>query len=274
MNTKLLTLLKLSLSITAATILLAQFVAATPIVSQSYATETKLPVGSIASLKDDASSTIIAASIQSTETIIGVVIDAGSAYLSLTRGPDSEAQVATNGIVQVLVSDINGDISRGDHITASPIKGIGMKATDNIRVVGIAQAGLDNNTGKVEKYTDADGAEKETLIGHIPVLVNVSYFFKQPERTIVPSALQNIANALAGRRVEPLPIIIAMAIFIIMLIVVASIAYSMIKSSIISVGRNPLSQSAIYRGLIQMSALVISILGVGLVVIYLILTRL
>ena len=105
-------------------------------------------------------------------------------------------------------------------------------------------------------------------------MVNVSYFFKEPERTLIPSALQNLANALAGKQVDTLPIILAAAVFIIMLIVVVSIIYSMIRSSIISVGRNPLSQSAIYRDLIQLSALVIGILGVGLIAMYLILTRL
>jgi hypothetical protein len=59
-----------------------------------------------------------------------------------------------------------------------------------------------------------------------------------------------------------------------MLIVVSSIIYSMIRSSIISVGRNPMSQSAIYRDLIQLSALVIGILAVGLISVYLVLTRL
>jgi hypothetical protein len=48
----------------------------------------------------------------------------------------------------------------------------------------------------------------------------------------------------------------------------------MIRSSIISVGRNPLSQSAVYRDLIQLSALVLVILAVGLAAIYFILSKL
>ena len=120
----------------------------------------------------------------------------------------------------------------------------------------------------------SDGKENSVNLGQVPVIINVGDFFKQPEKTVVPSALQNVANALAGKSVSTVPILISSAIFIVMLIVVVSIIYSMIQSSIISVGRNPMSQSAIYRDLIQLSALVLVILGVGLTAIYLILTRL
>jgi len=48
----------------------------------------------------------------------------------------------------------------------------------------------------------------------------------------------------------------------------------MIRSSIISVGRNPMSQSAVHRDLIQLSALVLGILAVGFTALYLVLTRL
>ena len=111
------------------------------------------------------------------------------------------------------------------------------------------------------------------LIGQIPIQVSVSYFFKEPDKTLVPQAIQNIANTLAGKNVSTLPIVISVAIFIVTMIVVVSITYAMIRSSIISVGRNPMSQSAIYRDLIQLSALVLAILAVGMISIYLVLTR-
>jgi hypothetical protein len=103
--------------------------------------------------------------------------------------------------------------------------------------------------------------------------IGVAYFFKEPEKTLIPSAIQNVANALAGRQVSALPILLGAGIFLVTIIVVVSIIYSMIKSSIISIGRNPMSQSAVYRDLIQMSALVLGILSVGMISIYLVLTR-
>lgn len=247
--------------------------AVTPI-SQSYSAPQKLSLGSLVSLEKNSSDKVIAASTSNVDSLLGVVINADSSLLSLSNGEDNQAQVATSGTLQVLASTINGPIARGDHITASPISGVGMKATDNVRIVGIAQGDLSDSSGTKQTYTDKDGHEQSVTLGQVPVLVNVSYYFKEPEKTIIPGTIQNLANSLAGKPVKTLPIIISAAIFIIMLIVVSSITYSMIRSSIISVGRNPMSQSAIYRDLIQLSGLVLVILAVGLIAIYLILTRL
>jgi hypothetical protein len=249
-------------------------VAAIPAISQNYNTSSMIPVGGIVSLKDGSFNEVAAASPQSVDNILGVAINASTALIALTGNAETDVQVATSGIVEVLVSDINGEVIKGDQITASPISGVGMKATSNVRVVGVAQQALTTEGSQIQTVEGVDGQTREVRLGRIPVLINVSYFFKESERSIIPAVIQNVANALAGRPVSTLPIILAGAIFIIMLIVVVSIIYSMIRSSIISVGRNPLSQSAIYRDLIQLSALVIGILAVGLIAIYLILTRL
>jgi len=104
-------------------------------------------------------------------------------------------------------------------------------------------------------------------------LVNVSYYYRQPDKTLIPPALQNIADSLAGKKVNALPILISIGIFLVTLLVVVSIIYSLIHSSIISVGRNPMSQAAVYRNVIQLSALVIVILGVAVGAIYMVLTK-
>lgn len=240
--------------------------------SESYSSKDNLAVGSLVSVMDNQTDVIEASESSNVDNLLGVVIASGSSLLTLSSGKDDQVQVATSGTLPVIVSDINGEIVRGDHVTAGPIKGVGMRATANVRVVGIAQGKMTNV--KQQKYKDSDGVEKTMKLGEVPVLVNVAYYFKEPEKTIVPAAVQNVANSLAGREVGTVPILIAGAIFLIMLIIVASLVYSMIRSSIISVGRNPLSQSAIYRDLVQLSGLVLAILGVGLVSIYLVLTKL
>lgn len=242
--------------------------------SQSYNTDEKLSLGALVSLEKNTSDRVAAATTSNVDSLLGVVISADNSLLALSSDQDNQAQVATSGTMQVLVSTINGPIARGDHITASPISGVGMKATDNVRIIGTSQGELSESSGTKQTYKDKDGKEQTVVLGQVPVLVNVSYYFKEPEKTLVPGAIQSIANSLAGKPVSTLPIIISAAIFLIMLIVVSSIVYSMIRSSIISVGRNPMSQSAIYRDLIQLSALVLVILGVGLISIYLVLTRL
>jgi hypothetical protein len=189
-------------------------------ISQGFFTNDQASVGSIISLKKDSSDQVEVANSSNVSNLLGVVVNDGNSLLTLTSGQARQIQVATSGIVQVLVSNINGNISQGDPITASPIAGVGMRATTTTRIVGNAQEGL------------------------------------------------------AGKPFIAVPILIIIGIFIITLIVVVSIIYSMIHSSIISVGRNPMSQSAIYRDLIQLSALVVGILVVAVVAIYLVLTKL
>lgn len=248
-------------------------VSAVASISQGYTADAELPLGSIVSLKNNTADQVTAATTTTVDSILGVVVNDESAPLTLSNGQDNQVQVATSGIAPVLVSDINGEIAQGDHITASPIKGVGMKATANSKVVGIAQGAPRDSGNKQQTYTNENG-EKQTLkLGEVAVLVNVAYYFSTPEKTIIPSAIQNVVNSFAGKKVEPLPIIISALIFIITLVVVVSIIYSMIRSSIISVGRNPMAQSAVYRDVIQLSLLVLGILAVAVIAIYIILTR-
>lgn len=240
-------------------------------ISESYQSSSKIPVGSIVSLVKGSQTQVEASVTSNVDNMLGVVVNPDSSLLSVSTGATEQTEVATSGTLPVLVTDLNGDIKRGDHITASPLGGLGMLANGNVRVIGIAQGDM---TGKRQTTVkDASGNNQQVTIGEVPVLINVAYFFKEPDKSIIPVALQNIANSLAGRDVKPLPIIISGAIFIITAIVVMSIIFSMIRSSIISVGRNPMSQGAVYRDVIQLSALVIGILAVATIAIYLVLTR-
>lgn len=242
-------------------------------ISQSYIADEPLPIGSIVSLKEDSSDRVEAANIDNVDNILGVVINENNSMIKLSGDQENQVPVANSGTFSVLVSDINGDINRGDHITASPINAVGMKATSNIKVVGIAQSALTQEQGHEDTYTDENGEEHPVLLGEVPVQVDIAYYFKEPDKTIIPSAVQNVTDAIAGKPTKPLPIIISGIIFIITLIAVASIIFSMIRGSIISVGRNPMSQSAVYRNVMQLTALVIGILSVAIASIYLLLTR-
>ena len=248
------------------------YVSAAALISQSYSTTDDLALASIVSLKNNSSDEVVAASHINSDNLLGVVVSANSSSLSLTNNLANQVQVATSGTLGVLVSDINGVINRGDYITASPIKGVGMKATDNARIVGISQGSIEG--GSKQTIKNDSGKDQTVTVGQVPVLVNVSSYFKQPDKTLIPSAVQNIANAFAGRSVSALPIIISAGIFVVTLLVVVIIIYAMIRNAIISVGRNPLSQSAVYRNVIQMSGLVLAILAAAFTAMYLVLTKL
>jgi hypothetical protein len=244
---------------------------ASPLITEGFDSTQNLNIGSIVSLESNTENNVVAANTSNSRSLVGVVISSNSAQVSLSSGTN-QVQVATGGINEVLVSDINGAISTGEEITASPISGVGMLATNNAEVIGSAQGNFPNATASKETINTSTG--KQTInIGDVAVLVNVGYYTKQPTKTLIPTAIQNLVNAVAGKQVKTLPIIISGVIFVITLIVVVSIVYSLIRGSIISVGRNPMAQTAIYRNVMQLSALVIAIIAVALFAIFMILTR-
>src|SRR5690348_2756035 len=108
-------------------------------ISQSYSTTDNLPIGSIVALKKNTTDNVQAANLENADNIFGVTINTSSSLLSIQGTQGQQVQVATQGMENVLVSDYNGVVKQGDAITASPIAGVGMKATDNIRIVGMAQ---------------------------------------------------------------------------------------------------------------------------------------
>jgi hypothetical protein len=241
--------------------------------SQGYLTTDKVSLGSIVSLDKNSTDHVSAATIANVSNMLGVVVSDGNSLLALSDGQANQIQVVTSGVVDVLISSVNGDVQLGDQITASPIAGVGMKATNNVKVIGTAQADQTSARNSKQSYTDKSGQKHEVTLGQVPILVNVAYFYKQPEKTLLPAAIQNVANAIAGKSVNTVPILVCLGIFIITMIVIVSIVYSMIRNSIISVGRNPMSQAAVYRDLIHMSALVVGILTVSMAAIFLILKK-
>jgi hypothetical protein len=247
--------------------------AASTLISESYISKDPLTTGSIVSLKKNTSDQVELASTANTNYILGIVIDSVNSQLTISSNKANEVHIATSGVEPVLVSDINGSIAVGDSITSSPIAGVGMKATDNVKVVGVAQEAFPNGGASKQTVKDKQGKQQDVKLGQISALVNVAYYYKQPDKSIIPPAIQNVANALAGKKVNSLPILISIGIFIMAMIVVVSIVYSMIHSSIISVGRNPMSQAAVYRNVIQLSTLVIIILAVAVGSIYMVLTK-
>lgn len=266
-----LALTSLAVLFTLAVITPSPALAITTYIAESYTAEEALPMNSIVSLKSNSNDSVVAANTSNVDTMIGVTIDRNDASITVTNGKENQVQVAKSGTLQVLVSDINGAVEQGDYITASPINGVGMRATGSTKVIGIAQNGLSG--GVAQTIKNGDGTEQSVKVGTVPVLVSVSGYIEKSENSFIPRPVQEIANTLAGRTVSPLPILLSLGVFLVTLIVVTIIIYSMVRNGIISVGRNPLSSSAIYRNVIQLSVLVLGILVGAGVIIYFILTR-
>ncbi len=240
-------------------------------IAESYSSDKPLPANSLASLKSDSTDKVEASTTGNVDTMVGVVIDRSDASISFSNGDQKQVQIAKSGTLNVLVSNINGAVEQGDYITASPVEGVGMRATGSTKVLGIAQNNLEN--GVTQKIKNDDGSEQEIKVGTVSVLISISGYIEESENSFIPRPVQEIANTLAGRTVSPLPILLSIGVFVVTLIIVTIIIYSMVRNGIISVGRNPLSGSAIYRNIIQLSVLVLGILIATFILIYFILTR-
>src|SRR5438067_1784655 len=81
--------------------------------TQGYLTSDNPPVGAIVSLQKDSSDYVSTTTPKNVSNILGVVVNQGSSLLSLSSDQANQIQVATTGIAQVLVSDINGSIQAG-----------------------------------------------------------------------------------------------------------------------------------------------------------------
>lgn len=226
--------------------------------SQGFATTASIATGSLVSLDEKTSGSVVVADTTNVGRLFGVVVPPSSASISLSGTGTGQVQVVTSGTANVLVSTAGGDIHVGDYITIGSIAGVGQKVgSASTRVVGTAQTDFNGSGDGVTKRTIDDGTtSREVAIGQIPVVIAVSTYTGDGKQTyVVPNWLQNLSNTLAGKAVSPIRIIIAGLIIIIAMISITVLLYAAVRNSIISIGRNPLSRSSVLRGLLQVVAI-------------------
>lgn len=237
--------------------------------SQGYKTSETLSAGSLVGLDPSAANTIRASNTDRENELLGVVVDPGGSLLAVT-GTGTNVQVVTTGTTEALVSNVNGDIKKGDGITVSPINGVGMKATQSGRIVGLAQEDFSaSSTGAITKSVDTRSGKKDVALGSITVAVAVGDFTpKSSTDKIIPKSVQNLAAFLAGKQVSTLRIITGIVILLLGLVLVVIILNSAVRSSMESIGRNPLAKAAVNSGLLKVVLLSLAVLLVTLASVY------
>jgi hypothetical protein len=243
----------------------------TAAISQGFKTaEADLATGALVSLTSDSQSTVQLSNTDRVNQLIGVIGDRPLIELS---NNDKEVQVVISGTTLTLVSDINGEIKSGDKITASPINGVGMKANASSLVVGTAQDDLNSTTTTTKSINDKRGQPQSVKVGAVPVSINVTYYVAPEDKnSFLPPFLQSLANTVAGKEVSAVRVLISSLVLIFGFVSIAVLLYSSIRSSIISIGRNPLSEGAVRKSLFEVGATALGILLVMLIAIYLVLT--
>lgn len=240
-------------------------------IAQGFQTLDKnISIGALVSFEAGKPNTVELSNTQRVTRLTGIV--AKRSLLELSDG-SSTVQVVTSGQTLGLVSDINGEVRVGDHITASPMSGIGMKATENVIAVGTAQGDLRGSEVTQQSVTNISGETKKINIGLIPIQVDVAAFVLNggSQSYGIPLFAQGAANIIAGHEVSPVRTVVAIVILLLVFATVIVMLRSAIRSSIISIGRNPLSENILRRSLLEVSLTVVGVIFLGLISIYLIL---
>jgi hypothetical protein len=201
-----------------------------------------------------------AANDKNKESLIGVV---GSSQTDFDVGKD-QVSVQTDGIVDTLVTTVDGDIKVGDHIGPSSIVGLGAKVNNNGWAVGIAQQSLDATTAGVVKSTIADstGAKHEVYVASIPVSVHVVYFNPQQQTTstAIPNKIQSLADSIAGKRVSQVAIVLGTILLLAGFIIAGIIVNAAVRNGLQSIARQPLAKQETTRRMLQSFAMALGIL--------------
>jgi hypothetical protein len=240
-------------------------------IAQQFQTQDPgITAASLVSMVKDSDNAVELSSMDRADRLAGVV---GSQPLIALSDGGSGVQVVTSGLTLALVSDVGGKVASGDKITISPIEGVGMKASEQTTIVGTAQANLDLRKAEKRTITDKNHKSVEVHIGLVPVQVAVAPFnpVTNPNETFIPLFLQRIANNVSGRTVAPMRVLAAALVLVLLVISVTVLLYSAVRSSIISIGRNPLSASAVRRSLLEVGLTVLTLLVFAAGLIYLVL---
>lgn len=234
-------------------------------ISQAYQTNaSSITGGALVSLVNTGSNQVVPATSSNVSNLVGIAAE--KPVLELSGSGSSSVQVVVGGSAQVLVSDANGAVSAGDKITISPLAGIGMKATGASEIVGTAQKSLSSVKTIVERAKGTSGQPVTVHVGLVPVAVNVVYYSAAAAggsvSAFVPPFLQDLANAIAGKQVSPLRVLIGVLAMLLGFVSAITMLYVGIRSGVISLGRNPLAAEALRKGMVD-----ILIAAIGVIVV-------
>ena len=242
-------------------------------VTQGYESDEPLQRATIVSLAADNATKVEPATLDNLDRLHGVVVGQNDATFVLSA-EEQETLVSINGRFEAFVSNENGAIRIGDLITVSRVSGIGMKASEGEpTLIGKANGVFDGETGVLSTTEiSINGEAQKVAIGRIQIDVGVAGnpLFK-PTKANVPGFLERLAENIAQKPVDPIRIYISLFVFFSTGIVAGVLLYSGIRSSVISVGRNPLSKKSITRSLLQIILTAVIILLLGIFGVYLLL---
>jgi hypothetical protein len=255
--------------IPALALLLLAFVAVVPFVHadtivRGFNAKGTLEPGLVVALSGKSTDTVEVSSGNNSSKIYGVVIDPSQAPLTVQKKGE-QVFVATGGTYLTFVSTEDGAIKVGDYISISSINGVGSKAVEQPTILGKA---LEDFSGKSSVITNtAEGHQ----IGRIRVSIIPGKNPLVKDNVAIPAPLKRFGQAIAGKNISALRIYVALAIFVVTSIIALTVLAVGVRSSITSIGRNPLSKKYILRGLFQVLTVAFLVFLIGMFGVYLLL---
>ena len=244
-------------------------VASSPTISHPYKASADITSGSLVSLDAGLNRQISLANSNNAPKLVGVAVGNNDSLVEIDA-TTGLVQVATSGVANTLVTNVNGDIKVGDQIAVSPFSGVGMKALPGSRLIGLAQGTLNDATKGLtsRQVKDKAGTPQTIKVGFTQVSIAIGTAPMAPSEQ--SNYIQRLAKTLVGHSVSTIRLVLSSIIAIVLIVSLIALVYTSIYGSIVAVGRNPLARSSIFRtlGVIGGMVAVISLLGIG--VIYLI----
>ncbi len=186
-------------------------------------------------------------------SIFGVVNLKPAILFDLKNVPAGSYPIVTSGQVEVLVNGENGAIKKGDVITASSTKGIGMKAV---------------RSGVVLGYSLADFTPKKPSdITRVPLLIKI---FSYTTESSISSSFWDIFNlSQVAATEEPIRAFqyLMAALVLILSLLLGFASFSRLASrGVEALGRNPLAARIIQVGIVLNIILTMMIVVAGIIV--------
>lgn len=228
----------------------ASVLAASASVSRSYDSDQPIAPGNIVSLASQDGKTVTPANSTNSSRLIGVAVSSQGSVISVN--PDkAKVQVASNGVADVLVSDVNGSVEKGDKIAVSPFDGIGMKSGPGERIIGIAQQSFSSTAQPLatKQVTDKAGKSKTLRIGKVSLQIVVGIDDAANAELKNLNGLQKVVQSVTGRVIATPRIVLALIIAVVTMATLIVMIYSAVYGSILSIGRNPLAKGSIMSAL-------------------------
>ncbi len=192
---------------------------------------------------------------------LGVIVDRSDSLIAVGSSL-SDVFIAENGQANVFVSNLNGDVKKGDILVASPIKGVLQKAgTISQYSVGVALEDLSDRDVQTTEVSDGDGKKMTTTFALMSVNVDIKTYSAEDESD---NWLQSIGYTITGKSVDELRVLTALVVFLALLAVESALVHGTVTSTISATGRNPLAKFMIERQSIKGVLMAMMVLLVGM----------